>query len=273
MISLTYDIIGPWYHRRKVYDIRCDIIYDIIAKILWYHISNAMISLTYDIICQWYHNWYHVISFMISWMISWHLHLWYHRSESMISLTCDIMGQWYHSQYHVISTMISFMILMHPNLWYHESKSMISLTYDIRYTWCHSQYHQVTLPKHMIFGMISFQCVYTHLLLLALQRRGCSLGLGVPYAPMLPFGSWGCRFASSKTGDVESALGVMSFPVPSSSDICCTPARHRLGRRLAFFLLFSKVLWLDAVRGVVLFEVEQATCMHADQHVRLEKMR
>ena len=159
---------------------------------------------------------------MISWMISWYLHLWYHRSEppwpsqAMISLTWDIMGQWYHSQYHVISTMISFMILLHPNQWYHESKSMISLTYEIRYTWCHSQYHQVTLPKHMIFGMISFQCVYTHLLRLALRRRGCSLGLGALYAPMLPFGSWGCRFASSKTGDVESesALGVMSSPVP-----------------------------------------------------------
>jgi hypothetical protein len=110
---------------------------------------------------------------MISWMISWHLHLWYHRFESMISLTCDIMGQWYHSQYHVIFTMISCMILMHPNLWYHESKSimMISLTYDIRYTWCHSQYHQVNLPKHMIFGMISFQCVYTHLWRLILLRE------------------------------------------------------------------------------------------------------
>ena len=153
---------------------------------------------------------------MISWMISWHLHLWYHRSESMISLTCDIMGPWYHNQYHVISGMISFMISLLPKLRYHRSGSMISLTYDIMGIWYHIQYHRLTLPKHMIFGIImSFQCVYTHLRRLALRRlrsrgcrRGCHLELRGSYAAPGPFG---CPVSRVSMGRIGEAVGGGSF--------------------------------------------------------------
>jgi hypothetical protein len=56
MISMTYDIIGQWYHTQ--YHTQYHTWYHDTGWYLWYHVSETMISMTYDIIglCLWYHK-------------------------------------------------------------------------------------------------------------------------------------------------------------------------------------------------------------------------
>ena len=149
MISVTYDIIGLWYHNHSydiITNIICKIIYDIMESKLWYHTSECMISVTYDIIGLWYHNQYHMQN-----------HIWYHGIKSMISylLMYDISNLWHHR------SMISYMItsMISPMI-----SPMISQSIPKRTQFCKQMISMWAYPIAQESG--------------SWQRRGVELGSG-----------------------------------------------------------------------------------------------